>query len=171
MFDFFAITILILISFIISTDSIVFGLLSLVGIYFMFLWLVFALGYEFLAVTIFIVYLGAVIVLFLFVVMMLNLESSASVFRSNKLLAFLLLAQFLTLLAINVHHIYFIIFRPINELHLKEGIIRESFIHYTNIEQIGLVLYTDFFIGFIVIGFLLLISLIGAMEIVFKKNA
>lgn len=70
--------------YIILTDNPVHSILALVLIFFLSSCLAIALGVEFLALLILIVYVGAISVLFLFVVMMLNirvLELNASLLK------------------------------------------------------------------------------------------
>lgn len=61
-------------SFVILTNNPVHSILALVSIFFLSSCLSLALGAEFLAILILIVYVGAISVLFLFVVMLLNIR-------------------------------------------------------------------------------------------------
>ena len=115
---------------------------------------------EFLAMTIVIVYVGAIAVLFLFVVMMLNISESEIKEGFLKYFPFglILIAIFITEL--------FLIFNfdnfPVSE-NVKIDINEIDLIEASNTKLIGLFLYTDYFIIFQISGFILLLAMIGAI--------
>ena len=115
---------------------------------------------EFLAMTIVIVYVGAIAVLFLFVVMMLNISESEIKEGFLKYFPFglILIAIFFTEL--------FLIFNfdnfPVPE-NVKIDINEIDLIEVSNTKLIGLFLYTDYFIIFQISGFILLLAMIGAI--------
>ena len=115
---------------------------------------------EFLAMTIVIVYVGAIAVLFLFVVMMLNISESEIKEGFLKYFPFglILIAIFITEL--------FLIFNfdnfPVPE-NVKIDINEIDLIEASNTKLIGLFLYTDYFIIFQISGFILLLAMIGAI--------
>ena len=115
---------------------------------------------EFLAMTLLIVYVGAVAVLFLFVVMMLNI--SESIIKEGFLRYFpfglLLISIFLIEL--------FMIFSSDKIIFPESGLIKINEIMnlgMDNTKSLGLFLYTDYFIIFQISGFLLLLAMIGAI--------
>lgn len=115
---------------------------------------------EFLAMTLLIVYVGAVAVLFLFVVMMLNI--SESIIKEGFLRYFpfglLLISIFLIEL--------FMIFYSDEIIFPESGLIKINEIMnlgMNNTKSLGLFLYTDYFIIFQISGFLLLLAMIGAI--------
>ena len=115
---------------------------------------------EFLAMTIVIVYVGAIAVLFLFVVMMLNITESEIKEGFLKYFPFGLI-----LIAIFISEL-FLVFNfqnfPIPEnvkINVNEAMLTES----SNTKLIGLFLYTDYFIIFQISGFILLLAMIGAI--------
>jgi len=114
------------------------------------------LGAEFLAMLLVIVYVGAVAVLFLFVVMMLNIDYSRAKEGFVKYLpvglgiaAFLFIEIFLMLKA-SVGDVASL---------AKEKLESEI----TNTEAIGQVLYTDYVYIFQLSGIILLVAMIGAI--------
>lgn len=115
---------------------------------------------EFLAMTIVIVYVGAIAVLFLFVVMMLNISESEIKEGFLKYFPFglILIAIFITEL--------FLIFNfdnfPVSE-NVKIDITEIDLIEASNTKLLGLFLYTDYFIIFQISGFILLLAMIGAI--------
>ncbi len=115
---------------------------------------------EFLAMTLLIVYVGAVAVLFLFVVMMLNV--SESIIKEGFLRYFpfglLLISIFLIEL--------FMIFNSDKIIFPESGLLKINEIMnlgMDNTKSLGLFLYTDYFIIFQISGFLLLLAMIGAI--------
>ncbi|MFI5142107.1 MAG: NADH-quinone oxidoreductase subunit J [Bacteroidia bacterium] len=111
------------------------------------------LGAEFIAMTLVIVYVGAVAVLFLFVIMMLNIEVAEvkQGFLNNLPLILLLggLILFQILYAINISDS---LPQPKSEL-----------LNANNTKALGLVLYTEYFFAFQGGGVILLVAMIGAI--------
>ena len=122
---------------------------------------------EFLAMTLIIVYVGAVAVLFLFVVMMLNINEVLikEGFLKYFPFGFILITIFILEL--------FFVFKDItlkNTLSSKMKISELLNKGNTNTESIGIFLYTDFFIVFQISGFLLLVAMIGAIVLAKNEN-
>tara|TARA_Y200000002_G_scaffold141209_1_gene116570 strand:+ start:22 stop:606 length:585 start_codon:yes stop_codon:yes gene_type:complete len=122
---------------------------------------------EFLAMTLIIVYVGAVAVLFLFVVMMLNINEVLikEGFLKYFPFGFILITIFLLEL--------FFVFKDItlkntssSKMNISELLNKGN----TNTESIGMFLYTDFFIVFQISGFLLLVAMIGAIVLAKNEN-
>ena len=115
---------------------------------------------EFLAMTLVIVYVGAIAVLFLFVVMMLNI--SESVLKEGFLKYFpfglILIVIFISELFLVYNSDKIVI--PDN---IKINISEMTNLGFDNTKLLGLYLYTDYFIIFQISGFLLLLAMIGAI--------
>jgi len=115
---------------------------------------------EFLAMTLVIVYVGAIAVLFLFVVMMLNI--SESVLKEGFLKYFpfglILIVIFISELFLVYNSDTIVI--PDN---IKINISEMTNLGFDNTKLLGLYLYTDYFIIFQISGFLLLLAMIGAI--------
>ena len=115
---------------------------------------------EFLAMTLLIVYVGAVAVLFLFVVMMLNISESIVKEGFLKYFPFGLLLISIFLIEL------FMIFNSDKIIFPESGLIKINEIvnlGMDNTKSLGLFLYTDYFIVFQISGFLLLLAMIGAI--------
>ncbi len=113
------------------------------------------LGAEFIGMILVIVYVGAVAVLFLFVVMMLNINvvQLKQGFLKNAPLGILLGAI-----------VFFEIYMALsNSASLLPSPRVPSTTDLTNTEQLGLILYTDYFIVFQLSGLILLVAMIGAI--------
>ena len=124
-------------------------------------------GAEFLGMIILIVYVGAVAVLFLFVVMMLNVaEQKQSWFIGQKsthlprgLIVSVLI--FLELLVV------------VGGWQYKEDVMSSSTLilsETSNTHQLGLVMYTDYILYFQLAGIILLLSMIGAILLTFRQR-
>ena len=124
-------------------------------------------GAEFLGMIILIVYVGAVAVLFLFVVMMLNVaEQKQSWFVGKKsthiptgLIVSVLV--FLELLVVVGGWKYKNNFMSSSTLEISK---------ISNTHQIGLVMYTDYILYFQLAGIILLLSMIGAILLTFRQR-
>ena len=120
------------------------------------------MGAEFLALLIIMVYVGAVAVLFLFVVMMLDVDFAElkqgflSYLPVGALVAIILLLEMLM-----VGATYF-------AGETKTVVVRDAGI--TNLEAFGRVLYTDYAGVFEAAGFVLLVAMIGAIVLTLRKR-
>ena len=126
------------------------------------LWLL--LGAEFLSIILILVYVGAVMVLFLFVVMMLDINVAKKTAAYIKYLP-LGIAVFI---AFNVLIIYFFVntFENIDYNAVKNiEIISDS-----NTENLGYLLFTKYIIEFEIAGLILLLGIISAIVLTYRKN-
>ena len=126
------------------------------------LWLL--LGAEFLSIILILVYVGAVMVLFLFVVMMLDINIAKKTASYIKYLP-LGIAVFI---AFNVLIIYFFIntFENIDYNAVKNiEIISDS-----NTENLGYLIFTKYIIEFEIAGLILLLGIISAIVLTYRKN-
>ena len=122
---------------------------------------------EFLAMTLLIVYVGAVAVLFLFVVMMLNIRESIVKEGFLKYFPFglLLISVFLIELVL-IFKETTILPKPELGISINDLLANGN----ENTKSLGLFLYTDFFIIFQISGFLLLLAMIGAIVLAHSEN-
>ena len=124
-------------------------------------------GAEFLGMIVLIVYVGAVAVLFLFVVMMLNVaEQKQSWFIGQKTthLPTGLIVSLLILLELLV---------VVGGWKYKEDLMSSSTLvlsEVSNTHQLGLVMYTDYILFFQIAGIILLLSMIGAILLTFRER-
>ena len=127
------------------------------------------IGAEFLGMIMLIVYVGAVAVLFLFVVMMLNVAqqknqwfASSSSSRHIPIGLLISLIIFLELVIVIGGWKYKPELISVNSLFIDQNI--------TNTHQIGNVLYTDYIHLFQISGMILLVSMVGAIILTFRKR-
>ncbi len=116
------------------------------------------LGAEFLAFILVIVYVGAVAVLFLFVVMMLDVEFKSI---SSTVISYLPIG--LTIGVIVLAELMLVLFTWKRDYSVTDNSSITTDTQYSNTEIIGLVLYTDNILFFQLAGLILLASMIGAI--------
>ena len=127
------------------------------------------IGAEFLGMIMLIVYVGAVAVLFLFVVMMLNVNiqettpEKVNEFKGVKPIGIIVgVVIFLELIVV------------IGGWQFKENVLITSLSdvnkNLTNTESLGNVLYTDYVYLFQITGMILLIAMIGAIVLTYRKK-
>ena len=127
------------------------------------------IGAEFLGMIMLIVYVGAVAVLFLFVVMMLNITEQITKRTSRKGLinnisvgSIIGVIIFLELLVVVGGWKYKGTFVPLSAINLNLDI--------SNTHALGNILYTDYIHLFQISGMILLIAMIGAITLTFSKK-
>ena len=124
-------------------------------------------GAEFLGMIILIVYVGAVAVLFLFVVMMLNVaeqKNSWFIGKETKHIHSGLIVGNLILLELLV---------VVGGWKYKDNLMSSSTLTLSDIpntHQLGLVMYTDYILYFQLAGVILLLSMIGAILLTFRER-
>jgi NADH-quinone oxidoreductase subunit J len=126
------------------------------------LWLL--LGAEFLSIILILVYVGAVMVLFLFVVMMLDINIAK---KSAAYINYLPLGIGI-FLAFNALVIFFFVntFENIDYNAVKNI----EIISTSNTENLGYLLFTKYLIEFEIAGLILLLGIISAIILTYKKN-
>ena len=124
------------------------------------------IGAEFLGMIMLIVYVGAVAVLFLFVVMMLNVAKQKNTwFKSSTNSAHIPIGLLVSII------IFFEIIIVIGGWKYKPELSNKIVISdITNTHSIGNVLYTDYIHLFQLSGMILLVAMIGAIVLTFRKR-
>ena len=149
----------------ISVRNPVHSVLGLVSVFLVSAVLLFCLEVEFLAFSFIIVYVGAIAILFLFIVMMLDIkigDSDLTILKYGPLgyfLTFIFALEITRPLVQNFESI------PFNFLSTDYSYINwfDSLDFITNIEAIGQLLYTYYFVYFLMSGFILFIAMVGAL--------
>ncbi|KJW04751.1 NADH-quinone oxidoreductase subunit J [Rickettsia argasii] len=139
------------------------------------LWLIFAfingaglmilLGAEFLAMMLIVIYVGAVAVLFLFVIMMLDMHFNKTI---TQLKANLALSIFIAL--IMFADLVIIILLGTKNINFNSNV---SFVitnNISNTKAIGGILYTDFMLPFQMAGLILFVAMIACITLTLKKR-
>ncbi len=131
------------------------------------------LGAEFVGMLFLVVYVGAITVLFLFVVMMLNIKI---VELNERFIRYLPIGAFLGI--IFLLEIFFLIdknfatqnFNTQDSYFLVTNDFLSNISSLVNIEQIGLILYTKFVYLFLLGGMILLIAMLGAIVLTLNQK-
>jgi len=134
------------------------------------------LGFDYLALTILIIYVGAIAILFLFIVMLLNIKTiEINILKLKKqlpfgiIIIFIFFFQFFTI----IYNIYYIepkyITNIISNLHFIE------YIYYfqnniKNLNMFGNLIYTSFNFFIIISSLILLLSMLSAIILSYKKK-
>ncbi len=124
------------------------------------IWLL--LSAEFLALTLIVVYVGAVMVLFLFVVMMLDVDLSAINAGFNKYLPIATIVSgglFIFFIYVINSGVFSISNYPLPV---------EKPVDYSNIKELGLELYSNYLYCFELAGALLMVAIIAAIALAFR---
>nr|YP_009490447.1 NADH dehydrogenase subunit 6 [Gracilaria textorii]AWH62614.1 NADH dehydrogenase subunit 6 [Gracilaria textorii] len=154
---------------VISSSNAVHSVLFLILVFCNIAGLLLLFGAEFLSFMLLIVYVGAIAVLFLFVVMMLNIKKMSakqgffSIVPIGLTIFFILFTQLSD------------VFNVFNIFHLKQdNLIWISWIvenqNMTNIQVVGNVLYTKYCFLFILSGLILLVAMIGAIVLTMHQR-
>jgi len=147
------------------------SVLSLISVFLLSAILLFSLKVEFLALSFIIVYVGAITILFLFVVMMLDIkigDVSLDILFYGPLGYFII---FIFLLEFTLPLIGVSLF-PTDAL-LSNFYWVDWFAEMdtmSNIQNIGQLLYTYYFVFFLMAGFILFIAVLGALMLTLTLN-
>jgi len=181
---FFIFTTLCIISsiFIILANNPVFSIFFLIYTFFNVSCLLFLFGFEFLPISFIVIYVGAIGVLFLFVLMMLNIklaelqESSYAFFPISIILGLLFIIEISCLIGVNFNFIELINkssliflsdFTNINE---TSTYFLHTFSTFSNIKQLSYSLFSKYLYAFILSGFVLLLAMVSAILLTLQKK-
>jgi len=153
----------------------VYSILSLILVFLNVSGLFVILGAEFLALLFIIVYVGAVAVLFLFVIMMLNIKFLSIRFSMYRyipiflIFGFIFSSEFLLifyndLVYFDIQHLYMLY----SNEHLLEWCV--YVLLFSNLTIFSGLLYTHFVFLFIISGIVLLVSMIGAISLTLHRR-
>lgn len=139
------------------------------------LWLIFAfingsglmilLGAEFLAMMLIVIYVGAVAVLFLFVIMMLDMHFNKALMQAKEnlvlsaIVALIMFSDLIIIILLGTKNIKF----NSDKLYAISN-------NLTNTENIGVLLYTDFVLPFQISGIILFVAMISCITLTLKKR-
>ncbi|WP_342225565.1 NADH-quinone oxidoreductase subunit J [Rickettsia endosymbiont of Urophora cardui] len=139
------------------------------------LWLIFAfingsgimilLGAEFLAMMLIVIYVGAVAVLFLFVIMMLDMHFNKAIMQLKEkpilsiVVSLIMFADLVVIILLGTKNIHF-------SSDLSFAIVSDV----SNTKAIGKILYTDFIIPFQIAGLILFAAMIGCITLTLRKR-
>lgn len=152
---------------IISSKNPIISVLYLIAVYILSSLLLLLLGAEFLAILIVIVYVGAISILFLFVIMMLNIRivevynTLISYFPIGSFLGILFFFSFLSLLN-NDFHFFSLMYKTNNNFRL-ELFTPDINVADSNLKLLGDILYNKYSYFLIWAALILLLAMLGSM--------
>lgn len=148
---------------VIFVNNPIYAILYLISVFFNSALLLLLLDLEFFAVTFIIIYIGALMVLFLFVIMMLDIRQTS---------LYIDIKYYFCISGLIIIALFFSIIYLINEdfiLDLPEGL-KDNYINwfnscveYSSISVLGSYLYTFFAFYFLMAGLILLVAMVGAI--------
>lgn len=148
---------------VVSARNMVYGVMFLVLAFFNAAALFILVGAEFLAMLLIVVYVGAIAVLFLFVVMMLNVDNQVVQELSRKKPVLISICAVILTEIIMVVQFSSSSFHKVKKLYpISEDV--------NNVTAIGNVLYTDFILPFQLGGAVLFVAMIGAIVLTLKDE-
>lgn len=149
---------------VISTRNTVHSVMFLILTFFNAAALFVLLGAEFLAMLLIVVYVGAIAVLFLFVVMMLNVDSSAIKAKISLHTPLLFCVAIIFFLEI------FLVLKVSSAGNYQTALLFPTPASAHNINALGDVLYTKFFLPFQLAGGILFVAMIGAIVLTLRER-
>lgn len=139
------------------------------------LWLIFAfingaglmilLGAEFLAMMLIVIYVGAIAVLFLFVIMMLDMHFNKTITQLKANLALSILIALIMFADLVI-----IILLGTKNINFNSNVSFTITNNISNTKAIGGVLYTDFMLPFQMAGLILFVAMIACITLTLKKR-
>jgi NADH-quinone oxidoreductase subunit J len=125
---------------------------------------------EFLAISLVLVYVGAVMVLFLFVVMMLDINMDS--LRSGFWKHFPLAATIGALIALEMAAVLMGGFRPTEEPRALPGVAAaaQAGVQYSNTKELGKLLYTEYLFPLEIAAVILLVAIIAAIALTLRQR-
>lgn len=164
---------------VITTKNPVISVLYLIGLFFSIACYLISIGITFIGISYLLVYVGAVSILFLFILMLINIRVSELITETKNSIPLVFIV------ALVFENAYNIIFPQENLLH-------DSFIHvndynklnviaynnwennmneFNHISSIGNVMYTNYSIWLILVSIVLLLAMVGAIVITIKQKS
>ena len=159
----------------VSTQNIIHSILYLILSFLSSVFLFFLIECEFIAFIFLLIYVGAIAMLFLFSIMLLNIkitDSNKNLFKFYPIglfFGFVLFFEFLFnfIIRLNKNFFSFSSFFENSEFYFNWF---ENIDNGFNIEVFGLILYSYFFIQLLIVGFILLLAILGTIVLTFDKN-
>lgn len=162
-----------LIAVLLSKNSVI-SVVSLIGFFLNGAGMLFFFRAEYLGIVYIVVYVGAIAVLFLFVVMMLDFKTGSSIYE-YKTEYFLSSLMFLSIFFIYLYNFFYkIYYVSYNQSYFKTSYVYKSWVNMVDsindIATVGYLIYTHYFMYFLVCGFLLFVAMLGAIILTLFKR-
>ncbi len=128
-----------------------------------FLWLL--LQAEFLAIVLVLVYVGAVMVLFLFVIMMLNIGHEVKTSKYNRIAPIGLLVGFII-----IGELIALIWVRSDQFSVTSNVVSDMYGNISNTALLGSTLFSDYIYAFEIAGFILLLAIIVPISLTIRSR-
>ncbi|MGB3754262.1 MAG: NADH-quinone oxidoreductase subunit J [Parerythrobacter sp.] len=126
------------------------------------------LGAEFVAMLLIIVYVGAVAVLFLFVVMMLDVDFAELKAEMSRYVPVALLTGIVVLMQLGIA---FGVWEASSLAPELRAVVPADYANYANTHILGQIVYDDYILLFQLAGLILLVAMIGAIVLTLRHRA
>jgi len=168
--------------FVVFTKNPVFSVLFLILAFVNVAGFLFLFHFEFLPVSFIVIYVGAIAVLFIFVLIMLNLKHASLTKNDLHLLPFSIFFGaffFLELLyLVKFNFVLIEMSKPSSVFFLVDFLnvfsLKFDFFHFShlssNVQQISSALFSEFLLNFTLAAYILLVAMIGTITITLKKH-
>jgi len=168
--------------FVVLTKNPVFSVLFLILAFVNVAGFLFLFNFEFLPVSFIVIYVGAIAVLFIFVLIMLNLKHASLTKNDLYLLPFSIcfgaLFFFEMLYFVKFNFTLVDLSKPNSVLFLVDFLnvfsLKFNFFHFShlssNVQQISSALFSDFLLNFTLAAYILLVAMIGTITLTLKKH-
>ena len=128
-----------------------------------FLWLL--LQAEFLAIVLVLVYVGAVMVLFLFVIMMLNISHEVKTSKYNRIAPIGLLVGFII-----IGELIALIWVRSDQFSVTSNVVSDMYGNISNTALLGSTLFSNYIYAFEIAGFILLLAIIVPISLTIRSR-
>jgi len=168
--------------FVIFTKNPIFSILFLIFSFTNVSCLLFLFNFEFLPITFLIIYVGAIAVLFLFVLMMLNIKLSELQNSYSNFIPFALLFGFIFIVELlflfRSEFVFLNIFNESSILFLSEFLSTSSnnidFNNllglYSNLKKVASAFFSGYLFSFLISGYVLLLAMVAAIILTLQKS-
>jgi len=156
---------------IINFKTPIYSTLCLALVFFLSIITLFFYKVEFLSYIYFLIYIGGIIMLFLFVIIMLNIKVSNVKFENNFNIWS---SSFFFLLILKFYSVAFLILKNVchSTLSISNNVfnwpVMLDFIS-NDIMMFGILIYTHYFFCFLILGVILLVAMIGVIVLTFNS--
>lgn len=157
-----------------STRNIIHAIFYLILSFLAVVFILFLIECDFIAFIFLLIYIGAIAILFLFSVMLLNIKivnSLKELFYFFPFSCFVGIFLFLQLFLHFGTRFETTIYKETNSINLLYFNWFENIEICFNVKTFGLILYSYFFIQILIVGFILLLAIIGTVVLTFEKTA
>ena len=168
--------------FVITTRNPVFSILFLIVSFCNVSCLLFLFNFEFLPIAFLVIYVGAIAVLFLFVLMMLNIklaelqDNHSSFIPVSLVLSFLFITELLFLFRsefvfldiFNSQSLYFL--SDLSNLPNSKIDFSSLLGSYPNLKTVAVAIFSDYLFQFLVAGYVLLLAMVAAIILTIQKT-